>query len=111
MTNQFKFGDRVIDKDTRLGECVVINASEKFVYVMNEQGNYNVLARPETLEIVPHPDTVRLAFIAKETEHALEELRDAIDDRITAKGLMKQEAEKKPVALSLEAHHHAQTTE
>lgn len=51
MTHKFKFGDRVMDKDTRLGECVVINASEKFVYVMNERGDYNVLARPETLEI------------------------------------------------------------
>ena len=65
MTHTFKFGDRVIDKDTRLGECVVINASEKFVYVMNEKGNYNVLARPETLEIVPHPDTIRLDWLAE----------------------------------------------
>ncbi|HFC8521378.1 TPA: hypothetical protein ACFRHA_000206 [Neisseria subflava] len=65
MTHKFKFGDRVIDKDTRLGECVVINASEKFVYVMNEQGNYNVLGRPESLELIQHPDTVRLDFIER----------------------------------------------
>lgn len=65
MTHKFKFGDRVIDKDTRLGECVVINASEKFVYVINEQGNYNVLARPESLELIPHPDTIRLDWLAE----------------------------------------------
>lgn len=81
MTHKFKFGDRVIDKDTRLGECVVINASEKFVYVMNEKGNYNVLARPETLEIVPHPDTVRLEFIAAECDSTLDELRDVLDKK------------------------------
>lgn len=64
MTHKFKFGDRVIDKDTRLGECVVINASENFVYIMNEQGSYNTIARPESLELIPHPDTVRLEFVA-----------------------------------------------
>lgn len=85
MTHKFKFGDRVMDKGSRLGECVVINASEKFVYVMNEQGNYNVLARPESLELIQHPDTVRLACIAKETDSTLEELRDVIDERTTAK--------------------------
>ena len=65
MTHKFKFGDRVIDKDTRLGECVVINASENFVYIMNEQGSYNTIARPESLELIPHPDTVRLDYIER----------------------------------------------
>lgn len=64
MTHKFKFGDRVIDKDTRLGECVVINASENFVYIMNEQGSYNTIARPESLELIPHPDTMRLDWLA-----------------------------------------------
>lgn len=85
MTNKFKFGDRVIDKDTRLGECVVINASENFVYIMNEQGSYNTIARPESLELIPHPDTVRLEFVAAESDSTLEELRNVIDERITAK--------------------------
>lgn len=65
MTNQFKFGDRVIDKALGLGECVVINVLGNSVYIMNERGDYNVLARPETLEIVPHPDTVRLDYIER----------------------------------------------
>lgn len=32
-----------------------------------------------------HPDTVRLAYIAKEADSTLEELRDVIDEGITAK--------------------------
>lgn len=92
MTYQFKFGDRVIDKTKFLGECVVINASEKSVYIMNERGDYNVLARPETLEIVPQPDTVRLDWLADKhnkigsvllprecVEKHLDNMRDAID--------------------------------
>lgn len=65
MTQQFKFGDRVIDKALGLGECVVINVSENSVYIMNERGDYNAVAHPETLEIVPHPDTVRLDYIER----------------------------------------------
>lgn len=63
MTQQFKFGDRV--KYKSLGECVVINSSEHFCYVMNEKGDYNTIANPEELELIPHPDTVRLDFIQK----------------------------------------------
>lgn len=65
MTHKFKFGDRVIDKAMGLGECVVINVSENSVYIMNERGDYNVVAQPETLEIIPHPDAVRLDFIER----------------------------------------------
>lgn len=65
MTQQFKFGDRVRDKTLGLGECVVINASDDAVYVMNTRGDYNVVARPEHLELIPHPDTVRLDWLAK----------------------------------------------
>lgn len=92
MTQQFKFGDRVIDKALGLGECVVINTSENSVYIMNERGDYNVLARPETLEIVPHPDTARLDWLADKhnemgsvllprecVEKHLDNMRDAID--------------------------------
>lgn len=81
MTNQFKFGDRVIDTALGLGECVVINASENSVYIMNERGDYNAVAHPETLEIVPHPDTVRLEFIAAECDSTLDELREVLDKK------------------------------
>ena len=81
MTHKFKFGDRVIDKALGLGECVVINASEEAVYIMNERGDYNVVARPESLELIQHPDTVRLEFIAAECDSTLEELRDVLDKK------------------------------
>ena len=92
MTQQFKFGDRVIDTALGLGECVVINVSENSVYIMNERGDYNAVAHPETLEIIPHPDTVRLDWLADKhnktgsvllprecVEKHLDSMRDAID--------------------------------
>lgn len=66
MTNQFKFGDRVRDTALGLGECVVINTSENSVYIINERGEYNTVAQPETLELVKHPDTNRLNYIERE---------------------------------------------
>lgn len=81
MTQQFKFGDRVIDTALGLGECVVINTSENSVYIINERGDYNAVAQPETLEIVPHPDTIRLEFIAAERDSTLDELRDVLDKK------------------------------
>ncbi|WP_153712219.1 hypothetical protein [Eikenella corrodens] len=68
MTHQFKFGDRVRDKTLGLGECVVINASDDAVYVMNTRGDYNVVARPEHLELIPHPDTERLDWLAAQDD-------------------------------------------
>lgn len=62
-----------------LGECVVINTSENSVYIINERGDYNAVAQPETLETVPHPDTIRLEFIAAECDSTLDELRDVLD--------------------------------
>ena len=83
MTHKFKVGDRVKDTALGLGECVVINASETSVYVMNERGDYNVVAQPETLEIVPHPDTARLDWLLKNdcalTERLCDEDGDILD--------------------------------
>lgn len=92
MKQQFKFGDLVKDTALGLGECVVINVSENSVYVMNERGDYNTVAQPETLEIIPHPDTVRLDWLADKhnkigsvllprecVEKHLDSMRDAID--------------------------------
>lgn len=63
MSQQFKFGDRVQDKALGLGECVVVSVSDDAVYVMNAHGDYNAVARPEHLELLPHPDTVRLDWL------------------------------------------------
>lgn len=80
MTQQFKFGDRVIDTALGLGECVVINVSENSVYIMNERGDYNAVAQPETLEIVPHPDTIRLDWLLKNDCALTERLCDEDGD-------------------------------
>ena len=61
MTQQFKFGDIV--RDASLGVCVVINTSEHFAYIMNSRGDYNTLANPADLELIPHPDTERLDWL------------------------------------------------
>ncbi len=62
---QFKFGDMVIDKSGLLpGNCVVINTSEHTAQIMNERGDYNAGARLDDLELIPHPDTVRLDWLA-----------------------------------------------
>lgn len=64
MTHQFKFGDIVRDAVPGLGVCVVINTSEHFVYIMNSHGDYNPLAKPADLELIPRPDTARLDWLA-----------------------------------------------
>ena len=66
MTQRFKFGDIV--RDASLGVCVVINTSEHFVYIMNSRGNYNTLANPADLELIPHPDTERLDWLAAQDD-------------------------------------------
>ena len=90
MTQQFKFGDIV--RDASLGVCVVINTSEHFAYIMNSRGDYNTLANPADLELIPHPDTIRLDWLADPAnkigsvilptecvEQHLDSMRDAID--------------------------------
>lgn len=90
MTQQFKFGDIV--RDASLGVCVVINTSEHFAYIVNSRGDYNTLANPADLELIPHPDTIRLDWLADPAnkigsvilptecvEQHLDSMRDAID--------------------------------
>lgn len=90
MTQQLKFGDIV--RDASLGVCVVINTSEHFAYIMNSRGDYNTLANPADLELIPHPDTARLDWLANPVnkigsvilptewvEQHLDSMRDAID--------------------------------
>ena len=75
MTKQFKFGDIV--RDASLGVCVVINTSEHFAYIMNSRGGYNTLANPADLELIPHPDTERLDWLAAQDDISIT-LGDAI---------------------------------
>ena len=93
MTQQFKFGDRVRHKEH--GESVVVwttdDTADQWVEVAYQNGKAN--AYPNTdLELIPHPDTVRLDWLADHDQHIgnvqlpaecvacnLHSMRDAID--------------------------------
>lgn len=93
MTQQFKFGDRVRHKEH--GESVVVwttdDTADQWVEVAYQNGK--VAAYPNTdLELIPHPDTVRLDWLADRDNHIgnvqlpaecveqhLDSMRDAID--------------------------------
>ena len=105
MTNQFKFGDLVQHENKdfypEIGVIVGMNTEHNEAKVHFE-GFHNpefvkanelvAVAQPETLEIVPHPDTVRLNWLADKhnktgsvllprecVEKHLDSMRDAID--------------------------------
>ena len=93
MTQQFKFGDRVRHKEH--GESVVVwttdDTADQWVEVAYQNGKVD--AYPNTdLKLIPHPDTVRLDWLADRDNHIgnvqlpvecvacnLHSLRDAID--------------------------------
>ena len=87
MTQQFKFGDRVIYK---FRHCIVIKTSDNFAYIMDAGRGCTVPINE--LELTPHPDTVRLDWLADPAnkigsvmlptecvEQHLDSMRDAID--------------------------------
>lgn len=105
MTQQFKFGDLVQHENKdfypEIGVIVGMNTEHNEAKVYFE-GFHNpefvkanelvAVAQPETLEIVPHPDTVRLDWLADKhnkigsvslprecVEKHLDNMRDAID--------------------------------
>lgn len=97
MTQQFKFGDRVYHTDTfDYPECgVVVGPENKYGEVpicFQDDYSYTVHIHPAYLKISPHPDTVRLDWLADPTNKIgsvllpaecvgrhLDSLRDAID--------------------------------
>lgn len=101
MAQQFKFGDIVRDAVPGLGVCVVINTSEHFVYIMNSHGDYNPLAKPADLELIPHPDTKRLDWLAAQDDISitlgnainlkLPDLRTATDAAMQAQAAERRE--------------------
>lgn len=105
MTKKFKFGDLVQHENKdfypEIGVIVGMNTEHNEAKVYFE-GFHNpefvkanelvAVAQPETLEIVPHPDTVRLDWLADKhnkigsvllprecVEKHLDNMRDAID--------------------------------
>ena len=81
MAQQFKFGDRVRHKEH--GESVVVwttdDTADQWVEVAYQNGKAN--AYPNTdLELIPHPDTVRLDWLAKNNCALAERLCDEDGD-------------------------------
>ena len=91
MTQQFKFGDRVKRKsDGAVG--IVVSISFKSVLVFFDGNAASSFYDADDFEIVPHPDTVRLDWLADKhnkigsvllprecVEKHLDSMRDAID--------------------------------
>lgn len=64
MTHKFKFGDRVKRKsDGAVG--IVVSISFKSVLVFFDGAAVSVFYDADDFEIVPHPDTVRLDWLAE----------------------------------------------
>lgn len=80
MTQQFKFGDRVKRKsDGAVG--VVVDTKFQSVWVVFEGSAVSDFYDDDEFEIIPHPDTVRLEFIAAECDSTLDELREVLDKK------------------------------
>lgn len=80
MTHEFKFGDRVKRKsDGAVG--IVVSISFKSVLVFFDGNAVSSFYDADDFEIIPHPDTVRLKFIAAECDSTLDELREVFDKK------------------------------
>lgn len=80
MTQQFKFGDRVKRKsDGAVG--IVVDTKFQSVWVVFEGSAVSDFYDDDEFEIIPHPDTVRLEFIAAECDSTLDELREVLDKK------------------------------
>ena len=91
MTQKFKFGDRVKRKsDGAVG--VVVDTKFQSVWVVFEGSAVSDFYDADDFEIIPHPDTVRLDWLADKhnkigsvllprecVEKHLDSMRDAID--------------------------------
>lgn len=77
---QFKFGDRVKRKsDGAVG--VVVDTKFQSVWIVFEGSAVSDFYDDDEFEIIPHPDTVRLEFIAAECDSTLDELREVLDKK------------------------------
>ena len=78
MAHKFKFGDRVKRKsDGAVG--IVVSISFKSVLVFFDGAAVSSFYDADEFEIIPHPDTVRLEFVAGKYGATLSHARDVID--------------------------------
>lgn len=81
MTNQFKFGDIVRRKSDGVTGVVIHMQFQSVWFVL--KGNLTVNADyAEEFELIPHPDTIRLEFVADKYGGTLSQLRDVVDKEL-----------------------------
>lgn len=91
MTQQFKFGD-LVRRKTDGATGVVVDTKFQSVWVVFEGGVVSDFYDAEEFNLIPHPDTVRLDWLAdkhnkigsvllprESVEKHLDNMRDAID--------------------------------
>lgn len=82
MTQQFKFGDLVrCEYYKSIGVVIGVNKARKTAEVFFSGIDIKRHKKMESLELIPHPDTVRLEFIAAECDSTLDELREVLDKK------------------------------
>ena len=66
MTHQFKFGDMVRHKKYGIGVISYVKEGNIDFYVsFKDDSRFDAWINRESLELIPHPDTVRLDFIER----------------------------------------------
>lgn len=98
MTQKFKFGDLVRLKTNGVTGIVVRVGSQSNIWVIFDGYTIAEICKAEELELIPHPDTVRIDWLADKNnnmgsvllpttcvENHLDSLRDAIDATMAMK--------------------------
>ena len=83
MTQQFNFGDLVSYEGYPTTGVIVVLHDMGNVATVCFEGFLIPVRRIKTnsLKLIPHPDTIRLEFIAAERDSTLDELRDVLDKK------------------------------
>lgn len=82
MVSKFKFGDMVSCKHYQTSGVIIgIDEASNAASIFIDGLNIPRYVHLDNLEIIKHPDTVRLEFIAAECDSTLDELRDVLDKK------------------------------
>lgn len=78
MTHEFKFGD-IVRRKSDGATGVVIHTQFQSVWIVIKGNTTSDVDYAEEFELIPHPDTVRLEFVAGTYGATLSHARDVID--------------------------------
>ena len=82
MVSKFKFGDMVSCKHYQTSGVIIgIDEASNAASIFIDGLNVPRYVHLDSLEIIKHPDTVRLEFIAAECDSTLDELREVLDKK------------------------------